>query len=108
MQLSHSPGLLRSCWIRLLSVIGYMPRVTVVGDPDNTGRSLRITYRVYYAFWMGSPYTRCFYGLPEIVVPSEGNSLRGRTWDRVACDRIEYNTRTREGKVEFNPANPSY
>jgi hypothetical protein len=106
---THGPGLLRSRWVRLLGRLGFMPRVAIICNPDENGQSLKVTYRVYYAFWMGNHHHRAFYGLPEIVETTAGDCLKsGRSWDRVACDRIEYDTRTGEGRVKTHPSNPSY
>lgn len=109
MEFENGPGLLRSCWIRMLCTIGYMARVTVKGPADEFGHSVLITYRVFSACWMSDPRVRRLRGFPVIVKKTDGDILMlAQAWDLHKGDVIEYDTRTRVGKVEFDSANRSY
>ncbi len=109
LEIVQVPSLLRLRWVWLLTKTGYTPKVTVTTVPDAQGRILKISYRVFYTFWMGEFTRRAFYGFPVAVYTADGDCLaKGKCWNRVACDQVECNTTTDRGHIEFHPSNPSY
>jgi hypothetical protein len=108
-EFENSPGLIRSYWIRLLCILGYMARVTVKGPADDQGHSVLITYRVFSACWMNDPCIRRLRGFPVVARKTDGDTLmQAQSWDLHTGDVIEYDTRTRVGRVEFDSGNRSY
>jgi len=110
LELADVPGLTKARLIRLLTQTNFLlPRFTITCVPDENGRELKITYRVYDTHWLGDVHYRAVDGFREVVETVAGDTLStGRKWDQVSCDRIEWDTRTGEGRVYFHPSNPQY
>lgn len=105
--LQRYPGLLYFIWMRFLNLIGFMPRVTVTTVPDERGRALRITYRVYFMHKI-TYSNRWFYGLPVRATTADGNSFigHGRSWAYTACDSVQCGGKQKVHEIRFHDANP--
>ena len=102
-----APGRLHHYLLRVLTALQFMPRITLVCDPDENGRTVLITYHVFCAYWINNGKTRVIKGLPGRVRSTDGNQFydNKRDWRRTACDNIEYDLETRKGIIEFHHMN---
>ena len=107
----RGPSRTRLAWIKLLCAFHFMPKAKVVLQDRIEGRTLEITYRVFWTYSFGMPGGRAegFRAIPVRITASDGDVLVDKiSWNRVACDAIAIDPSTRRGEVTFNPANGNF